>query len=70
MELESVPCGVSIGDHKDPILPKDLVSFLFKGTLLSKITCDHCDQVSLREEPFFDLSLDFPMKCVLYVHVT
>ena len=63
-ELESVPCSVAVTSHEDFVSPKNLLSLLFEGTLLSRITCDKCGNMSSREEPFADLSLDFPIKYV------
>ena len=65
-ELESVPCSAAVTTHEDFVSPKNLLSLLFEGTLelLSRITCDKCGNMSSREEPFADLSLDFPLKYV------
>jgi len=48
--------GPSEGDPNVSI-PVSVVDGVFKGTLISQVTCMTCKSVSVTEEPFFDLSL-------------
>ena len=45
-------------------MPQKLLSFLFEGSLSSRVVCGRCGHVSTKEEPFQDLSLDFPLQWV------
>lgn len=40
--------------------PSDMVNGIFRGVLLSEVTCLRCGSVSSTRDPFLDLSLDFP----------
>ena len=40
--------------------PKSIVTDLFGGALLSRVTCSTCGHSSKREDTFLDLSLDIP----------
>ena len=40
--------------------PSDVIGGLFRGRLVSQVTCKRCDFRSRTFEPFSDLSLEFP----------
>ena len=39
-----------------------LIGDIFSGTLLSRVECSRCGNVSTTEDPFYDLSLEIPTK--------
>jgi len=45
--------------------PKTFVDELFRGTLVTETKCLWCENVSRREEPFYDLSLEIEQNCSL-----
>ena len=65
-ELEYLPPIPLVVNGNKPymVMPQKLLSFLFEGSLGSRVVCDGCSHVSTREEPFQDLSLDFPLQWV------
>ena len=65
-ELECLPnVPLAVNDNKQyPVMPQKLLAFLFEGTLSSRVVCGECGHVSTKEEPFQDLSLDFPSQWV------
>ena len=64
-ELESYPpLPVRLNEGQVSVLPAQLIGTLFEGRLCSSVTCERCAHESYREEPFCDLSLDFPVESV------
>lgn len=46
-------------------VPMTWVDEIFKGTLVTETKCLWCENVTTREEPFYDLSLDIEENCSL-----
>lgn len=50
---------------KPHVEASSVISDLFQGQLLSEITCLKCGSVSVKQEPFYDLSLELPKEKTL-----